>query len=1594
MKRILLLMTGLLMAQTMTLAQDSEVLYPSSFAITKPLRELIKEQPYFPSRDSLKKESPDRANRRHQTFLYTAADGPEYGNDISVHQTTMGTRDISNRAPLTGWAGNVGAYRPNDPTGAASPNHYIQIVNATPVRVFSKTGTVVSTFTLGNLWSPAVSNNGDPIVMYDKYADRWFLSQFGSSTDRKIYIAISVTNDPLGSYYTYTYTSPQFPDYLKFSIWENGYYMTSNQLTDKVYCFERTEMLAGNPSARAIYQTFTTGSVGGFFVPLPADASDGGLPPAGTPLPFFAYYENSWGTGVDGVKIWNMTVTWGTTPVATITGPTQINTAAFDGTYDAGWNDCPQPGTSAMLDGIGGIPTYRAQWRPWTGYNTVLLNWGVLITNSPRQRSIRWCELRQDQGTGTWSLYQEGTYTPDGDTRWMGSMAMDDNGSIALCYTKSNSSSVYPGLYYTGRLAGDPLGQMTITEQTAKAGTSVQTSTNRIGDYSHTALDPDGVTFWHTGEYISSGVKTWIYSFQIPLPTLPPVANFTVNTTNPDCSSQVQFTDQSTNSPNTWLWDFGDGQTSSLQNPSHTYASNGTYTVTLTATNGNGSDAEVKTSYITISNPVAPTTTGASRCGSGTLTLSASGSGTIFWFDALTGGSQLGTGNTFTTPVISSTTNYYAENHLVYPSQFVGPVATGSNNTTASYLIFDAYAPCVLVSVEVYASAAGNRTIVLQNSSGATLQTTTVAIPAGSSRVNLNFNIPVGTGLRLYTGAGANLYRKTTGVAYPYTLAGYVSITGCSAGASRYTFFFDWEIRKPDCVASPRTTAVATIQPTVTPAVSVSASATTICAGTSVTFTATPANGGTPTYQWLINGSPTGSNSNTYTSSTLVNSDVISCQMTSTANCASPTTVTSNTVNMIVNPAVTPAVSIAASDASICAGENVVFTATPVNGGTPSYQWKLNSADVGSNSNTYSNSSLADGDVVHCVMSSTAPCAAPVTATSNNISMAVGTTLIPSVSISASSTVICAGTNVVFTASPVNGGLPSYQWFLNSNPVGSNSNTYSNNALSNGDVVSCSMTSSETCAVPASASSNSISVTVTTTVLPAVTISASDETICAGTAVLFTAAPVNGGTPSYQWYLNSAPVGLNSATYSNSSLVDGDQVTCMMTSSESCANPVNANSNVITLGVTPTVVPAVSINASAISFCAGDNITFTAVPVNGGAPSYQWSINGSNAGTNSFQFVTSGLADGDVVACMMTSSESCASPILVSSNNITVSVIPPVIPTVLITPSDNNVCTGTVVSFTAIPTNGGSPGYEWMVNGSPVFSGSDVYSVSTLADGDVITVNMTSSATCASPATVGSNAVTMNILPTVLPAVVISSMPTGPVCPGITKVFTANPTYGGSNPSFAWTVDGSPAGTGSTLSGIFTDGQVVFCTMTSDEACADPLVVNSTPVTVSIFIVTPVVVTENNGVLQSSAVNGNQWYEQGGGMIAGATDQTFTPLFNGNYYTIVTDTNGCTSVSNSFNITTVGIQEPGNHVFSVVPNPTDGYLTVSFLSPVNNAELSIENILGEKVWIKRITQTAGSAMGIDLSPYASGVYFLIIREGQTEIKQKIVLDKK
>src|SRR5687768_13436195 len=218
----------------------------------------------------------------------------------------------------------------------------------------------------------------------------------------------------------------------------------------------------------------------------------------------------------------------------------------------------------------------------------------------------------------------------------------------------------------------------------------------------------------------------------------------------------------------------------------------------------------------------------------------------------------------------------------------------------------------------------------------------------------------------------------------------------------------------------------------VSPQVSIAASSTSICAGQSVTFTATPTNGGTtPVYQWKVNGVNAGTNAATFSSTSLADQDQVSVVMTSSASCASPQTATSNTVTMTAS-SVAPSVSIAASSTSICAGQSVTFTATPTNGGTtPAYQWKVNGVNAGTNTATFTSSGLADQDLVSVVMTSSASCASPQTATSNTVTM-TASSVAPSVSIAASSTSICAGQSVTFTATPTNGGTtPSYQWKVN-----------------------------------------------------------------------------------------------------------------------------------------------------------------------------------------------------------------------------------------------------------------------------------------------------------------------------------------------------------------------------------------------------------------------------------------------------------------------------------------------------------------------------------------------------------------------------------
>lgn len=588
--------------------QESGYVTCSDFQITKPLRELFPNVPADEKADKKRKkhEQEDREYRVPQKFVKTAEkDGPAYGNDPATLQTEMGS--LPGKAPIQNWAGQTtNQLSPLDPTGAAGPNHYIQMINATTFKIWNKTGGLLLSGILGNLWTPHLTyNDGDPIVLYDKAADRWFLAQFGDNfgnSGNYVHIAVSTSPDPTGSWYTYTFTMPEFVDYLKFSVWQDGYYMNGNlNPSQKVYVYERAAMLAGNSAARMTYHTFTPPYYNGnwFLVPLPGDTGDGSLAPAGTPCPIFTYSDNGWGGSyTDAVNVFNATTSWSGTPSVTITSAGSIPATAFDASYNTSWNDVSQPGVSQKLDGIGGCLMFRAQYKSFAGYNSVVLCWGVKVSTSTGQRGIKWCELRQTGGT--WAMYQQGIYAPTTDNFWMGSIAMNNNGDIGLCYMKSNATSIYPSLCYTGRRSCDALGTMTIAETVAKAGTGSQNGDNRDGDYSETWLDPDGVTFWHTGMYMGSGgsQQTQIYSFQItPCVSTPPVANFSAAATTVCVGQAVALTDLSTNTPTGWAWTMTGGTpaSSTIQNPTVTYSAPGTYTVSLVASNSAGSNSHTVT---------------------------------------------------------------------------------------------------------------------------------------------------------------------------------------------------------------------------------------------------------------------------------------------------------------------------------------------------------------------------------------------------------------------------------------------------------------------------------------------------------------------------------------------------------------------------------------------------------------------------------------------------------------------------------------------------------------------------------------------------------------------------------------------------------------------------------------------------------------------------------------------------------------------------------------------------------------------------------------------------------------------------------------
>ncbi|MES1224517.1 MAG: hypothetical protein ABUT20_53985, partial [Bacteroidota bacterium] len=334
---LLFTMTGV--AQTTTGAGDElKVFYPLEFSVSPPLRDILNEKTRG-DEEEIEKER-DRFPRNAQVNSNSLPVGED-----PVWQKNDGSRKINTISNLLDWEGLTGG-TPPDPTGAAGPNHYVQAVN-TSFAVYDKTGKILKAGTnLGTIWGS--SSEGDPIVMYDKYADRFFISQFASNPNRML-LAVSQTADPLGSYYTYSFSFSAFPDYPKFGIWTDGYYFGCN-LPGKsdVAVFERDKMLVGDKTARMVQKASGLSS-GANFIIQPAEA-DGVLPPVGTPNYMFYFQDDAWASGSkDAIKVLEFKVDWKTITNSTLAVSQTIETAPFDAAFTSSWNDVPQKGSSQRL---------------------------------------------------------------------------------------------------------------------------------------------------------------------------------------------------------------------------------------------------------------------------------------------------------------------------------------------------------------------------------------------------------------------------------------------------------------------------------------------------------------------------------------------------------------------------------------------------------------------------------------------------------------------------------------------------------------------------------------------------------------------------------------------------------------------------------------------------------------------------------------------------------------------------------------------------------------------------------------------------------------------------------------------------------------------------------------------------------------------------------------------------------------------------------------------------------------------------------------------------------------------------------------------
>jgi len=440
------------------------------------------------------------ASTQPDPVVQSSAPGPNVAATVGVNINGVG--DTSNTPA------NPCDCAPSDTNGAVGATQFVQWVN-TAFAVYNKSGKLLMGPTAGNaLWAgfggPCQTNNdGDILAQYDKAAGRWVLSQFSVATGPPFFqcVAVSTTSDATGKYNRYAFQEPNFNDYPKLGIWPDGYYFAFNMFSGNTFvgaracAFDRSKMLTGAAATQVCFQK--NSSVASL---LPSDVDGTIAPTAGEP----DFYLNF---GSNVLNLFKFHVNFTTPTKSTFTGPTIIHVAAFTAACAGGGTCIPQPKTSNKLDSLADRLMYRLAWRKFSdGHESLVVNHSVTVSASVT--GVRWYELRNPNGTPT--VFQQGTFSPNANSRWMGSIAMDKRGDIAMGYSES-SSSLFPSIAFTGRVPSDPLGTMEAENLAFKGSGSQTGALNRWGDYSSISVDPvDNCTFWYTTEYLAAtGSFNW-----------------------------------------------------------------------------------------------------------------------------------------------------------------------------------------------------------------------------------------------------------------------------------------------------------------------------------------------------------------------------------------------------------------------------------------------------------------------------------------------------------------------------------------------------------------------------------------------------------------------------------------------------------------------------------------------------------------------------------------------------------------------------------------------------------------------------------------------------------------------------------------------------------------------------------------------------------------------------------------------------------------------------------------------------------------------------------------------------------------------------